>query len=102
MAALRRARREARARGAQLTTATAEFRNLAASIRDFYDVVICCDNALAHMMTVRDLDRALRSMASRLKPGGLLVASIRDYDQITRKRPASTDLSLFPDSMGLR
>src|SRR2546421_3920375 len=42
IAALRRARREARARGAQLTTATAEFRNLAASVPDFYDVVICC------------------------------------------------------------
>jgi SAM-dependent methyltransferase len=90
-----RAGREARARGARLTFAQADLRDLRAVVDATYDVVICCDNSLAHMMTPRDLARAARSMRARLKPGGLLIASIRDYDEILRKRPAFTPQALF-------
>lgn len=102
LAALRRARREARTRGARLSIAVADFSDLAATVRDTYDVVICCDNALAHAMNQRDLDRTMRSIASRLRQGGLFIASIRDYDRITKIRPTFTDPSIFPDSAGTR
>ena len=92
--ALKRARREARLRGAQLTFAQADLRDLGRGIDRTFDVVICCDNSLAHMMTTRDLARAGRSIRARLKPGGLFIASIRDYDRIVREHPSFTPQAL--------
>ena len=88
--ALRRAGREARARGAHLSFARADLRDLGGGVDAIFDVVICCDNSLAHLMTARDFAQAARSMKGRLKPGGLLIASIRDYDEILREHPALT------------
>ena len=93
--AMRRARREARARRARLTFARADLRDLGDTVDATFDVVICCDNSLAHMMTARDFARAARSMKARLKPGGLLIASIRDYDKIVREHPALTPQAFF-------
>jgi SAM-dependent methyltransferase len=93
-AALRRARREARSRGAQLTFAQADLRDLGRGVTSTFDVVICCDNSLAHMMTARDLARAARSIRARLKPGGLFLGSIRDYDRIVREHPTFTPQAL--------
>jgi SAM-dependent methyltransferase len=92
--ALRRARREARIRKARLKLARADLRDLGAVLDVTFDVVICCDNSLAHMMTRRDVARAARSVKDRLKPGGLFIASIRDYDQIVREHPPFTPQAL--------
>jgi SAM-dependent methyltransferase len=100
--AIRRARREVRARGARARFVEADFRALHKATRDTFDVVICCDNSLAHMMTSHDLARAAHSMAARLRPAGLLIASIRDYDELTRTRPAFTPPVCFRDPAGSR
>jgi len=72
----------------RLATAVADFRDLPARFgRAAFDVVICFDNSLAHMLTPADLERALRSMAVVLKPGGLLLLSVRDYDRLRQERP---------------
>ena len=92
--ALQRARREARLRGTHLTFAQADLRDLGRSVASTFDVVICCDNSLAHMMTARDLARAARSINARLKPRGLFIASIRDYDRIVREHPTFTPQAL--------
>jgi glycine/sarcosine N-methyltransferase len=92
--ALQRARREARSRGAQLTFAQADLRDLGRRVASTFDVVICCDNSLAHMITARDLARAARSIKGRLKPRGLFIASIRDYDRIVREHPTFTPQAL--------
>ena len=92
--ALQRARREARSRGARLTFAPADLRDLGRGVANTFDVVICCDNSLAHMMTARDLARAARSIRARLKPGALFLASIRDYDRILREHPTFTPQAL--------
>src|SRR5205085_7334535 len=78
--ALARAEREAKRLGAEVSFAAADFRALDGVAGDF-DAVICCDNALAHMLDAAELRGAVMSMASKLRPGGLLVASIRDYDR---------------------
>src|SRR5262249_27117831 len=88
--AIRRARREARARGVRIRFVEADLRTLQKATRDTFEVVICCDNSLAHMMTSRDLARAAQSMAARLKPSGFFIASIRDYDELIETRPAFT------------
>jgi SAM-dependent methyltransferase len=45
-----------------------------------YDVVLSCDNAVAHFHSMETLAQALATMKMQLKAGGLLVISLRDYD----------------------
>ena len=45
------------------------------------------DNALPHMLSPQDLEAAVGSMLDALRPGGLFVASIRDYDSLLKSRP---------------
>jgi len=52
--AIRRARREAHARDARIRFVEATLRALHKTTRDTFDVVICCDNSLAHMMRPRE------------------------------------------------
>jgi SAM-dependent methyltransferase len=82
-ASLDRARAEAARLGAVASFALADFRDLD-GVDGAFDVVLSCDNALPHLLDAAQVDGALRAMRSRLRPGGLLLISIRDYD---RERP---------------
>jgi len=81
------ARREATDHGVAMTFGVADFRNLSAAVSDIFDVVISCDNSIAHCLDDDDLAAALASMKTRLKPGGLLLLSIRDYDALVVDKP---------------
>jgi 2-polyprenyl-3-methyl-5-hydroxy-6-metoxy-1,4-benzoquinol methylase len=85
-AELARAAAEARARGVTIALVEADFRALDA-VGGPFDAVLCCDNALAHALTVEDVEQALSAMRERLRPGGLLVLTLRDYDVALRERP---------------
>jgi SAM-dependent methyltransferase len=52
-----------------------------------FDAVVACDNALPHLLDDDDLDAALRAIHHVLAPGGLFVASVRDYEAIRREHP---------------
>jgi SAM-dependent methyltransferase len=88
--AIERARREASSFDVDMTFAVADFRQLETVVSDCFDAVICCDNALAHMQAEDDLRAALSSIYDRVTPGGLLLASIRDYDRLVADQPRST------------
>jgi SAM-dependent methyltransferase len=92
---IERARAEAARLGADLTLALADFRDLTTVDGDF-DVVISCDNALPHLLDDAELARALRAMRVKLRPGGLLVVSIRDYDAALIDRPATAPPLVVP------
>jgi glycine/sarcosine N-methyltransferase len=81
-----RAAREARARQARLAAAGADMRALPFRSGAF-DVVLCADNALPHLLTAGDMDAALAGMRRVLRPGGLLIVSTRDYDADRAARP---------------
>ena len=52
-----------------------------------FDIVIAMDNALPHMLTGEDLASAVRSITGQIRPGGIFVASIRDYDTLLDEKP---------------
>lgn len=87
---IQRARIEADARGLHVEFHVADVRSLSVSQAGPFDVVLSADNALPHLTSDDDLRLALQRMLHHVRPGGLLVASIRDYDATLRERPAAT------------
>jgi 2-polyprenyl-3-methyl-5-hydroxy-6-metoxy-1,4-benzoquinol methylase len=85
---IERARVEAARLGANVEFGVADFRDLD-DVSGEFDVVISCDNALPHLLDDNDLLKALRSMRSKLRPGGLLLISTRDFDKALVDRPSS-------------
>ncbi len=102
-AAVRRAEAEAGARGIAATFGVADMRHLAGEVDGSFDVVVSADNALPHLLTDEDLDAALTSVGSVLRPGGMLLATTRDYDAIrsASPRPAG-DVPRFLEDGGPR
>jgi glycine/sarcosine N-methyltransferase len=86
--AVERARREAVAHGIDVELGVGDMRALDTVVRPAFDVVIACDNALPHLLTVDDLDDAIGAITRVLAPGGLFLASVRDYDALRRERPS--------------
>ena len=75
-AAARRAALEAAARDLSIPTVAADMRQLPFPGSAF-DVVVCADNAIAHLLNLVELATALREMNRVLHPGGLLIVSTR-------------------------
>jgi len=101
-AAVERARREAEALGASATFGVADMRSLEIEVDGTFDVVLSADNAVAHLLTEDDLLRAARSMRARLRDGGLLVVTLRDYDALLREKPHSSTPGVFDGAEGRR
>ncbi|KOU69273.1 methyltransferase type 11 [Streptomyces sp. MMG1533] len=87
-AAASRAAVEAAARGVRLPAAAADMRGLPFRAAAF-DVVVCADNSLPHLLSTHDVGAALRGMRRVLRDDGLLIISVRDYDEARRTRPTS-------------
>lgn len=84
-----RAAREAASRGLTLPVTAADMTTL--PFRDgSFDVVVCADNSLPHLLTPQAVLAALGEMRRVLRPGGVLLLSTRPYDRLRRERPAST------------
>ena len=87
-ASVKRAEREARARGLKVEFHVADMRNLSSLPESDFDVVLAADNSLPHLLSDHDLTQALKNISARLKPGGVFLATIRDYDSLLQTRPS--------------
>ena len=85
--ALSQAQKRAAEAGVRIRFEHADFRALSDVFPRQFDIVIAMDNALPHMLTAQALELAVRSIAERVKTGGLFAASIRDYDRLLQDRP---------------
>jgi SAM-dependent methyltransferase len=81
-----RAKREAAQRCLKISFLVSDMTSLTEIPDCDFDVVTALDNALPHL-TREQVAAAVRAMGSKLKPGGLLLASIRDYDSLIVQRP---------------
>lgn len=96
-AAVARARREAAVRGQAIEFRVADMRDLSPVPGDGFDAVVAADNSLPHLIDAEDLVRALRQMAAKLAYGGVLLATVRDYDKLIESRPAVLEPAFFLD-----
>ena len=88
-AAVRRARTECAVREVVAALTLADMRMLPFGDGSF-DAVICADNAVAHLMSTRDVTAALLEMRRVTRPGGHVVLSTRDYEQARQVHPSGT------------
>ena len=65
----------------------ADFCALSDKFPETFDIIICMDNALPHMLSHDALETAVASITGRLSKDGIFVASIRDYDALLMKKP---------------
>jgi SAM-dependent methyltransferase len=68
----------------------ADVRELAEKVTGEFDLVVSFDNGLPHLLTDDDLQKAAHNLYTKVKPGGGLIASIRDYDQAAQEKPHAT------------
>lgn len=88
--AIKRAEEEALKRNVSIHFQVADFLRLETEIEGTFDIVISCDNSLPHLLIDAELQLAAKSILSKIRPGGLFIASIRDYDEILKNKPIST------------
>lgn len=84
---LAEARQRAQQNHVKIRFEHADFCALSETFSTPFDIVICMDNALPHMLSEDALAAAIRSITSQIAAGGMFVASIRDYDALLMDRP---------------
>lgn len=82
--AIRRLQREADERGLQIDAATSDMRDVARAVDGHFDAVISFDNSLPHLLTDADILTTLRGVTDLLAPGGVVLISVRDYEEVDR------------------
>jgi len=100
--ALKEAKARACANHVDITFRQADFRTLYKTFASPFDLVICMDNALPHMLTKEDLTAAVESIADTVAPGGMFVASIRDYDALLTEKPGYSPPYIHETEKGKR
>jgi SAM-dependent methyltransferase len=88
-AAVARLRREAEARQLFVDAAVADMRQVASSVSGAFDVVLAFDNSVPHLLNDNDLSAAFQQFLNVLRPGGVFLCSVRDYDKVPRGEPAT-------------
>ena len=80
--AVRRLRDEAARRGLAIDARPGDMRGVWDAHGRAFDVVLCADNALPHLLADDDILHALREFRRCTAPGGICLVSIRDYGTI--------------------
>jgi len=93
-AAVARAKIEAELRGLDISFFVSDMTTLTEIAKTDFDVVTVLDNALPHL-TSAQIGEAARAIGSKLKPKGLFIASIRDYDQLIVQKPAMQEPAFY-------
>ena len=80
----------------------ADFCALSETFRETFDIIICMDNALPHMLSHDALASAIGSITGRMKHSGIFVASIRDYDALLQSKPPYSPPYIHKTAKGQR
>lgn len=81
-AAVARLKEEAARRGLAIDAKAADMRDAWDAHGRAFDVVLCADNSLPHLLTDGEILDALRGFLRCTAPGGVCLISIRDYESI--------------------
>ena len=96
-ASVERLCKESRDRGLNIPMCVADMRDLKSLPDGTFDVVICMDNALPHLENDAELLSAANQISKKLRPGGIFLASIRDYDTLIQQKPTVQGPAFYTD-----
>lgn len=65
----------------------AAFDDLPDAVGGLFDAIVCKGNALPHLLTDEAIQNTLRTFFDYLRPGGLLVIGMRDFELFMQNRP---------------
>ncbi len=99
---LAEAKERAEKNAVQIRFEHADFCALSDTFQVQFDIVIAMDNALPHMLSSDALEKAISSIAAQTRPGGIIVASIRDYDSILAEKPSYSPPYIHKTDKGQR
>ena len=99
---LAEARKRAADQHVEIRFEHADFCALSDTFSEAFDVVICMDNALPHMLSHDALEAAVKSIVDRTEEGGIFVASIRDYDALLAEKPTYSPPYIHKTEQGQR
>jgi glycine/sarcosine N-methyltransferase len=95
--AIERAKAEATARKLDIAFRVDDMRELRTSAPGKFGVVIAFDNAIPHLDSDDQVCMALSAMRDRLRHGGKLLASLRDYGPLIEQHPSMMQPAMFWD-----
>jgi hypothetical protein len=79
-----------------------DMRSLSTAPIHVYDAVIAMDNAVPHLQSDADIKTAFAAMRKRLRSGGTLLISMRDYGSLIAQRAPSTLPAFYRDNQSRR
>ena len=84
---LKKAMQNAETRGLDIDFRRADFSQLPDVVEGPFDAVICKGNTLPHLITDEAIETTLLTFYELLRPGGLLVVGMRDFEPFMEHRP---------------
>ena len=81
-----------------ITFVRASFLELPFALVGPYDAVITKGNALPHLLTDDEITQALRNFYNLLRPGGVALIGMRDYDFLLEDRPRFVPRHIHTDN----
>lgn len=99
---IKEAKKRAGENHVQICFEQADFCALSKTFSERFDVVIAMDNALPHMLSSAALESAVESIMDQIIPGGMFVASIRDYDSLLEEKPVYSAPYIHKTEKGTR
>jgi len=101
-ASIRRARAWAEELGLSVEFRCVDMREVHRGFSGPFDVAMALDNALPHLEPKDELPEALDALRRVLAPGGLFLASLRDYDRLAAEKPKGEAPRIMEDHGGGR
>jgi len=83
-------------------TIQTDFLHVADTINTTFDAVFCLGNSLVHLLTDEELEKSLSGFYSLLKPGGVLIVQILNYDRIMKEQKRVQNIKKKEDTTFIR
>jgi 2-polyprenyl-3-methyl-5-hydroxy-6-metoxy-1,4-benzoquinol methylase len=85
-AMLEKAKKNGQASGHDIQWIEAPMQALSTTIKGSFDAVICLGNSIPHILSGQDLETTLKGFHKLLRPEGILLFQLLNYDRILAKR----------------
>lgn len=94
---IEKARENAKLHEVSIPFDVADFRTLNVDVSGTFDIVLSADNALPHLLSDEELQIACTQLFQKVKAGGNVLLTIRDYDAFVQEKPSATTPRVLDD-----